>query len=91
MAGTAARALGFTEEVFEADWAQFGRRAGFIRNREMIEAKPDLVLAFSLNYSSGTEHTIREAQHRGIHCKVIRYFIKENKFQSWLEEYEPIR
>lgn len=91
MAGTAADALGFPVEVFEAEWDRYGRRAGIIRNREMLDQNPNLVLAFSLNYSAGTEHTIREAQDRGIHCKVIRYFIKDQKFTSWVEEYEPLR
>jgi hypothetical protein len=89
LAGTAARALGFTEHVMKAEWDRFGRRAGIIRNREMLDLNPDLVLAFSLNYSNGTEDVIIEAQKRGFHTKVIRYHIKDSKFSTWVEEYEP--
>lgn len=91
MAGVAARALGFEEKVFPADWKRYGKKAGFIRNLEMLEAWPDLVLAFSLNHSAGTEHTIREARKRGIPTRVIRYQIKDGSFESSLEEPEEIR
>lgn len=32
---------------FPADWDRYGRRAGYIRNKQMLdEGKPDLVIAF---------------------------------------------
>lgn len=34
-------------EVFNADWERYGRRAGPIRNQQMLdEGKPELVIAF---------------------------------------------
>jgi hypothetical protein len=35
-----------TEEVHKADWNQYALRAGYIRNKEMVDAGADLVLAF---------------------------------------------
>lgn len=34
------------ESVFPADWEKFGKKAGYLRNLQMIEQKPDLVVAF---------------------------------------------
>src|SRR6266571_1612144 len=34
-------------EVYKADWNKYGKAAGFIRNKQMLEeGKPDLVVAF---------------------------------------------
>ena len=48
------------------DWDRYGRRAGFVRNMEMLDLEPDLVVAFLAGESRGTRHTIREAEKRGI-------------------------
>ena len=53
---------------FPAQWTKYGKSAGPIRNREMLDRKPDLVLAFhaDLSKSRGTADTVREAKRRGI-------------------------
>lgn len=33
-------------EVYEANWKAYGNTAGFIRNQEMVDRKPDVCLAF---------------------------------------------
>jgi len=46
LAATYARTHGITLEEYPADWDQYGKRAGFIRNSQMLtEGKPDMVLA----------------------------------------------
>lgn len=59
--------------IFPADWDRFGRAAGPIRNRQMLDQKPDLVIAFhsDLSKSKGTADTVREAKRRGIKVEVI--------------------
>jgi hypothetical protein len=59
--------------VFEypAEWDKYGRSAGYIRNKEMIDENPDVVLAFQRDKSKGTQHTIDLAQKKGI--RVIIY------------------
>ena len=52
-----------------ADWEKHGRSAGIIRNIEMLDLKPDLVIAF--NGGRGTDHTVSEAKKRGI--KTMRF------------------
>ena len=70
IAGTYAEALGFKVTVYPADWQGQGRGAGIIRNGQMLDLKPDLVIAFWDGESRGTAHTIEEARRRGIRVEV---------------------
>lgn len=63
---------GTPQEVYEAEWERFGKRAGFLRNRRMVEQSPDLVLAFSRNESRGTAMTMKLAHEAGIEVRVHR-------------------
>ena len=50
---------------FQADWGKYGRAAGPIRNRRMIdEGKPDLVIAFP--GGRGTVDMVRQARGAGV-------------------------
>lgn len=42
------------------------------RNLAMLDEKPDLVIAFQINGSAGTQHTIDQARKRGIPVEVHR-------------------
>ena len=44
-----------------AQWDRYGKRAGPLRNQEMAESQPDLVLAFWDGKSAGTRHMIETA------------------------------
>lgn len=63
-----AEAIGIPVMKFPADWARYGRAAGPIRNRQMLDQNPSLVLAFhsNLSESRGTADTVKEARKRGI-------------------------
>lgn len=65
--------LGVPVQVFPANWSTYGRAAGPIRNREMLDQYPDLVLAFhsDLSKSKGTADCVREARKRGIKVEVV--------------------
>jgi hypothetical protein len=65
-----ARALGFATCRYPADWQAHGRRAGILRNLQMLDDKPNIVLAFQVGGSRGTQHTIDEARRRGIPVEV---------------------
>ena len=67
----AASTLGMRTEGYPADWRGKGRRAGILRNLAMLDTKPDLVLAFQINGSRGTQFTIDEARKRGIPVEVF--------------------
>lgn len=57
----AANKLCIKVEEYKPDWKQYGKRAGILRNTEMLEqGKPDLVIAFTddLDNSKGTRHMV---------------------------------
>lgn len=72
IAATIGRKLGFNVRTFPADWKKHGKKAGPIRNREMLdflnEEGPELVLAFHdnlFNGSKGTRDCVTKAKKRG--------------------------
>jgi hypothetical protein len=57
-------------EVYMAEWDQFGRKAGPIRNQRMLdEGKPDLVVAFP--GGRGTAGMIALAEKAGVEVAQI--------------------
>ena len=57
---------------FPADWDTYGRRAGPIRNSQMLkEGNPDLVIAFRGPNSKGTQNMIDQATKAGVPVKVV--------------------
>ena len=52
----AAEELGIPVLQFPADWKKYGKWAGYKRNRQMlVEGRPDIVLAFQIGQSQGTQ------------------------------------
>lgn len=65
---------GITIEDYPANWAYYGKRAGYIRNRSMLdEGRPDLVIAFWDGKSFGTKMMINLAQAEDIKTIVVDY------------------
>jgi len=62
---------GLAVEVLQAQWAELGRAAGFIRNAEIVDAS-DAVVAFWDGKSPGTANTIRTAKKNGKLQSVFR-------------------
>jgi len=64
---------------YPAKWAKHGRAAGPIRNRQMLDEKPVVVLAFHdvIAKSKGTKDTVMEAIRRGIKTHVYNSQGKE--------------
>lgn len=75
MAGACAEFADSITEVIvvKADWKQYGRAAGPIRNQQMIDCHPDLVLAFhnDLEHSKGTKDCVNRARKAGIDVRHI--------------------
>jgi hypothetical protein len=65
---------GLEVERYPANWEKYGKGAGVIRNKEMLEkGKPDLVVAFheNLTKSKGTKNMIMQAKAQGVPIKVF--------------------
>jgi hypothetical protein len=72
IADDVARSLGLSVEQHPANWREWPRTAGFVRNIEMLDSGVDLVIAFQRDLSRGTQHTINEARKRGVDVEVHR-------------------
>ena len=74
---------GIEVETYPADWGRHGKRAGYLRNVEMLEqGKPDFVLAFvirlngdtadqALAASRGTAMMVQLAKDAGVRGRLI--------------------
>src|SRR5690349_19463465 len=58
------RRYGVREEVHNADWKTHGKAAGPIRNQQMVDSKPDVVLAFYKEGAAniGTRDCVKKAR-----------------------------
>ena len=65
-----AREYGLQTLIFPANWSQYGRRAGAIRNQQIVD-QADILFAFRINNSPGTTITINMAEQKGIPTFVI--------------------
>lgn len=61
---------GVTDEGHPADWKQYGKRAGMIRNGEMVHAGADICVAFPGPGSIGTWDCLKKAAAAGIAGRV---------------------
>lgn len=59
-------------EEYPADWERYGKKAGYLRNKQMLEeGKPDLVIAFP--GGRGTDMMIRLAKDAGVPVEIVQY------------------
>lgn len=58
--------------IFIPDWKKYGKRAGFLRNEDIIK-ESDVVIAFWDGISHGTKHDIDLAKAANKPIKIIRF------------------
>lgn len=61
---------GYLPEPHPADWRRHGRRAGPIRNKAMVDTRPDYCIGFPGPGSKGTWGCLQQAVDAGIPTKV---------------------
>ena len=73
LAGVTGDGLGWTVKCEPAKWDVYHKAAGAIRNRVMLDMRPDLVLAFhdNIDQSRGTRDCMNEALKRGIPVRLF--------------------
>lgn len=64
-----ATSLRWKVERHPAEWQRFGKSAGFVRNKTMVDLGADLCLAFIRNGSPGASMTARLAEDSAIPTK----------------------
>lgn len=67
-----AQEQGYKLEAHPADWDQYGKRAGYIRNEEMAKVA-DALVAFWDGNSRGTLHMINIAKRYGLKIRIVKY------------------
>lgn len=66
-----AQERGFAIERHPAKWKELGKKAGYVRNKEMAEVSHALIAFWS--GSKGTKHMIDLAKERNLHVRVVNY------------------
>lgn len=67
-----AKERGYEIASYPADWDQYGKSAGYIRNKEMAQ-NADALMAFWDGESRGTKHMIDLAHKHGLKVLVVNY------------------
>lgn len=60
----AARMRGLEVRIFPANWAKYGKQAGYLRNVQIVDAA-DTIVCFWDGVSPGTLHSMKIAETRG--------------------------
>jgi len=91
LAGFVAKELGMNVVAEPADWKRYGRGAGPIRNQQMLDMNPDIVIYFhkALADSKGTKDMVNRAKAKGtsiINGDLTAKLISQGKYNGWTLE-----
>lgn len=64
-------------QTFKADWDKYGKKAGSIRNGEMIKSGGDLLIACPAVGSIGTWDAVRQAADNGMTFRIWRGLLRQ--------------
>ena len=66
-----------TVASFPANWKEFGKQAGYLRNEEMAD-NADACIVFWDGKSAGTKHMIETAKKKGLQLRIVKFQSKKN-------------
>ena len=69
----------------EHDWKTYGKRAGFVRNGDIVDHS-DLVIAFWSEFfrmKKSTKSTIDIAKRKGVACRIVEFGCKKVQTPPW--------
>lgn len=72
---------GLKKKIFPADWKTYGKRAGFIRNVDIIE-NCDVCICFWDGESHGTRHDIELCVQKHKPCHIYNFITNELTFSE---------
>jgi hypothetical protein len=81
--------FGIPIEEFPAEWELYGKKAGFMRNKDIVQAS-NHVLAFWDQYSKGTKSSIDLAEQYNKELTVYTYTNLLPKYKIWYKNKEEI-
>jgi hypothetical protein len=84
MAEEVAIKYGWMIERHPADWKTHGKRAGFVRNAEMVKLGADYCLAFIQDESAGATNTVVKARIAEIPTKVVSRVTPVKTVPAWV-------
>ena len=58
-------------EIWYPDWDTYGRAAGIVRNKDMLESGVDIVIAFPRGEARGTRHMMKIAREAGVEVVAV--------------------
>jgi len=64
-----AKERGINYHIEKAQWGRFGKSAGIIRNKQMLEMKPNLVVAFA--GGNGTRDMVNRSKKDNIEVHIV--------------------
>ena len=67
---------GYKVLCFPADWDQYGKKAGYLRNKQMAE-NADALVAFWDGKSRGTANMIELAKQFQLKVRIVRYDMED--------------
>lgn len=71
--GKWAKNRGIYVKQINAEWNKYGKAAGPIRNKKMLDEKPDIIIAFhnDIQNSKGTKNMVTQAREHAIKVIVV--------------------
>lgn len=67
-----AKQKGYSIKVFEANWKELGKKAGYVRNEAMAKIATHCVVFWD-GKSKGSQHMIDLAKQYKLHLRIVRY------------------